>query len=166
MVRHLVALMALLFLLGGCVTQPAVQLHSVRVQSVGPMGVGLAMVMKVNNKNFFDVQVRNVRANVVVAEKVRLPMIAYNPDIWLGAKQTTLVPVPVTLPWASVGPLLSATIESDTIDYRVQGVADVTAVRMLGIRRNDEPFDDEAEVSRAQLVAAANQGGLSPPMRR
>ncbi|MEZ4440456.1 MAG: hypothetical protein R3B72_15270 [Polyangiaceae bacterium] len=165
MVRHLVALMALLFLLGGCVTQRRCSFTASAYRR-GADGRRPRVVMKVNNKNFFDVQVRNVRANVVVAEKVRLPMIAYNPDVWLGAKQTTLVPVPVTLPWALVGPLLAATIESDTVDYHVEGVADVTAVRMLGIRRNDEPFDDEAEVSRAQLVAAAIQGGLSPPMRR
>ena len=35
------------------------------------------------------------------------------------------------------------------MDYRVRGFADVTAVRMLGIERNDHPIDEIARMFRA-----------------
>ena len=38
--------------------------------------------------------------------------------------------------------------------------ADVTAVRLLGIERNDYPVDEQGELSRADLVLAAVKGGV------
>lgn len=156
-------LFALLAILSGCVSQPIATLHSVRVQSVSPMGLGLDMVMKVRNENVFDVQVRHVRAGVVVANKFRLPPLNYNPDQWLPAGRSTLVHVPVTMPWALVGPMVAYTVGSDTIDYQVDGWVDVTAVRMLGIQKNDHKFEDEGEMSRIQIVQAAFRG-MGPPL--
>ena len=163
---RLVVLMAmLLWGATGCFSKPVAELHSVKVRSVTPQGIGLNMVMVVRNDNLFDVQVRHVRASVLVAEKFRMPPINYNPDQWLPAGKSTFVHVPVVVPWPMVQPMISYTIGEDVIEYQVQGFVDVTAVRMLGIRRNDHEFDDDGEVSRAQLMQAAVRG-MGPAIPR
>ncbi len=161
--RCAILLAALLTIASGCVSQPIATLHSVRVQSVSPMGLGLEMVMKVRNENVFDVQVRDVRASVVVAEKFRLPPLVYNPNQWLPAGRSTLVRVPVMMPWPLVGPMVAYTVGSDTISYEVDGWVDVTAVRMLGIQKNNHKFEDVGEMSRMQIVQAAFRG-MGPGM--
>jgi len=145
-------------LASGCVTTPVVELHSAHLATANAQGVGLDIFVKVNNDNVFDVKIRNVRAKVVMGERFALPPLQFNPDQWLPAKRHTLVRVPMVVPWTMVPALLAHTAGSETISYTVVGAADVTAVRMLGIQRNDYPIDDEGELSRAQLAAAATRG--------
>jgi hypothetical protein len=149
----------LLWTLSGCVTKPVLELHSARLSSATPQGVGLDVYLQVNNKNAFDVQVRNVRCNVVIAKRFRLPPLQFSPNQWLPAGKATLVRVPMVVPWPMVPPLLAATVGFETLTYRVTGAADVTAVRLLGIQRNDYPVDEEGEVPRLALVIAAGRGG-------
>ncbi|RLB46644.1 MAG: hypothetical protein DRI90_27155 [Deltaproteobacteria bacterium] len=153
-------LLALLTCVVGCPSKPVLELHGARVESASPAGVGLKLMMRVNNDNAFDVKVRNVRASVVIAERFRLPRIQYNPDQWLPAGKWVLVPVPVVIPWQLVGPLLATSVGSNEIGYQVRGLADVTAVRMLGIRVNDQELDDEGSLSRVELLMAAGRGTI------
>ncbi len=147
--------------LASCVSDPVLSLHSARITQVMPTGVNLDIMMKVKNKNAFDVQVRNVNVVVKLADKYTMPRINYSPNQWLPAYQSTLVRVPVIIPWQLIRPLLSLSVDSETIEYTMVGTADVTAVRMLGIRRNDHEIDDEGEVSRSQvLMAAARSIGI------
>jgi len=95
---------------------------------------------------------------VIIAGRYRLPPLQYDPNKWLPAYRSTTVEVPLTVPWALVGPLLSTSVGSTTIKYRVVGLVDVTAVRMLGIRHNDYGLDEEGEVSRMELLMAASRG--------
>ena len=144
----------------GCFPTPVLELHSARIWSASPQGVRLNVYLKVNNENPFDVQVRNVRANVVIAGRYRLPPLQYDPNKWLPAYRSTTVEVPLTVPWALVGPLLSTSVGSNTIKYKVVGLVDVTAVRMLGIRHNDYGLDEDGEVSRMELLMAASRGAV------
>ncbi len=142
----------------GCVSKPTLQLHSASIAGANPRGVSMSLVVRVNNKNSFDVRVRNVRANVVIGERYRLPQITYNPDQWLGSNRTTLLRVPVTIPWNMVTPLVRSGASSSEIDYHVNALIDVTAVRMLGISVTDYKIDDDGSISRGQLVSAAALG--------
>lgn len=146
--------------LTGCPSKPVLELHSVSFTGATPQGVGVNVAMRVNNDNPFDVKIRNVRANVVFADRFRLPPMQHNPDQWLGAGQWTVVNAPMIVPWNLVGPLMSYTARSQTVSYRVTGLADVTAVRLLGIKRNDHELDEQGEVNRVQLVFAAARGAL------
>lgn len=150
----------LLWTLSGCVTKPVVELHSARLASASPQGVGLDVYLQVNNYNAFDVQVRNVRCNVTLADRYQLPPLQFSPNQWLPADKSTLVRVPMVVPWTLIPSLLSATLGLETITYRARGAADVTAVRMLGIQRNDYALDEKGEVTRMGLVIAAGRGGL------
>ncbi|MEQ9323796.1 MAG: hypothetical protein RIF41_31825, partial [Polyangiaceae bacterium] len=123
-------------------------------------GIGMVMVMKIRNDNAFDIQVRNVAANVVIGESFRMPTVRTSPNVWLRANSVTLVDVPMTVPWGTVMPLLSRTVGSATIEYRAKGFADVTATSTFMIDRNDYKFDEEGKVSRVELVQAAIRGGF------
>jgi hypothetical protein len=154
-----------LFLLSGCVSEPVLELYGARISSASPQGVGLTMMMKVTNHNAFDVKVRNVRASVSVADRFSLPFLQYNPDQWLNANQSTIVNVPLVIPWQLVGPLVSASIGSNSVRYHVHGYADVTAVRLLGIERNDYELNEDGAFSRMDLLMAAGRGFLSDAPR-
>lgn len=150
-----------LFLLTGCVSEPVLELYGARISSASPDGVGLTMMMKVTNHNAFDVKVRNVRATVTVADRYRLPYLQYNPDQWLPAGQSTVLNVPMLIPWNLVAPLVSASLGGSAVRYHILGYADVTAVRLLGIERNDYQLDEDGAFSRMDLLMAAGRGFLS-----
>lgn len=138
----------------GCVHKPTLELHSAQINGIGLAGVGMNVVVRVNNTNSFDVQVRDVNVQVTVAGFL-LPPIQYSPNRWLGSDQTTLVDVPVVIPWAMVPGLLTQTLGKDKLKYHVKGTADVTATRLLAVQRNNYPIEEDGEVPRATLVAAA-----------
>lgn len=139
----------------GCVDKPTMELHHAEIRSAGPMGVGMDVILRVNNGNSFDIQVRNVRVQTVLENRYTLPPVAYSPNQWLHSDSSTLVAAPVLIPWPLVGPLLAETATHDTLHYRVRGEADVTAFRSLGIRSDNYPVDETGEVPRMALVQAA-----------
>jgi hypothetical protein len=144
--------------LGGCPKPPAMQLYGARIQAPSPLGVHMVLTMKVKNHYPVDLQIRNVRAAVVIARHYQLPPIVHSPNQWLPAGTATFVQVPVTIPWHIVTPLLATTVASHIIGYQVQGFADVTAVRAIGIDRDDFTVDENGSVSRFDLVMAAGRG--------
>lgn len=152
----------------GCVSDPTLELYGARLVSAGTQGVGMQVTMKVTNPNSFDVKIRNVRCNVTIANRFQLPYLQYNPDQWLNSNSSTLVQVPMVIPWNMVTPMVQTTLGSSTLSYRVVGFADVTAVRLLNIERNDYALDQQGMFSRLDLVMAAGRGilgdGSSPEL--
>lgn len=146
---------AVLAIVSGCVSKPVVSLDHAALSYASFRGIGLDVFLKVVNENSYDVQVRNVRADVTIAGRYALAPIDIQPNTWLPADETTLVRVPVLIPWQIVPGLLNETVGSPSISYRVRGSADVTAVRMLGIERNDYPVDQQGTVPRQQLINSA-----------
>ncbi len=144
----------------GCVTEPAVKLYGARIAGVSPSGVTLGVTMKVMNDNSFDIMVRGVRTNVTVGGYMLPPVVA-QPQQWLASDRATLVQVPVNIPWNTVTPLVSATVSSPMIKYRMVGQADVTATRALEIDFDEYRFDQTGSFSRAELVLAAGRGFFS-----
>src|SRR5690349_6380906 len=96
---HVLFFLAFSTLLGGCVTEPAVRLWTAQVRNVGPPGVTMNMTMAVRNDNAFDLQLRNLNANVVLQDRYALPPVNASPHVWFPAGRTTPLSVPVTIPW-------------------------------------------------------------------
>jgi LEA14-like dessication related protein len=140
---------------GGCVHKPTVQLDRAQVSNVSLYGVGLDVLVRVNNTNSFDVMVRDVNAQVTINNKYSLAPMRLSPNQWLASDKTTLVAVPVVIPWTVVPGLLAETIGRDTLTYRVTGTADVTATKLLQVQRNNHPLNEEGKLSRAALLSAA-----------
>jgi hypothetical protein len=150
--------LALLFglcMLSGCADKPTLRLHHAELRSASLRGVGLDVYMTVNNPNSFDIQIRNVRVVVEFAGRYALPEILDSPNQWLPAGESTILRVPVAIPFAIVPSLVNETARSPELRYTVKGSADVTAVRALGVEKDDYPIDEAGVLSRSALLAAA-----------
>jgi hypothetical protein len=156
--RRWAALGPILLALGatpGCVNKPAVSVHHAELRGLSPFGVGMVIFLSVRNDNSYDVQIRNVNVNVVFGRGYPLGPINFSPNQWLPSNQTTLVAVPVQIPWQLVPTLVSETAGSYAIPYYVKGKADVTAVHMLGINKDDYPIDEGGSIPRQTVMDAA-----------
>ena len=141
-----------LALASGCVSKPVIALHHADLKEVSIQGLDLKVVIQISNPNAYDVEVRNVHAQVTIAGKFRLDPIDVQPNKWLPAGETTLVTVPVSIPWTMVPGLVAETLGTPEVKYRVTGVADVTATRAFGIEKNNYPLDEEASLPRQVFV--------------
>lgn len=153
----LLPLVALLPALSGCPQQPVVTLHHAEVQGISTFGLGMVIFLQVRNENPYDVQIRNVHCNVTFGRGTPLGPIDFAPNQWLPSNQSTLVAVPVSIPWTLVPALASESAGALNIPYHVVGVADVTATRSLGIDRNNYPIDEGGFVPRALVVDSARR---------
>jgi LEA14-like dessication related protein len=151
--RAVLALAVLaLALTTGCVSKPVVTLQSATLTAASPYGIGMNVVLQITNPNSYDVQVRNVHAAVTVSRRYPLPPIDIQPNIWLPANQTTLVNVPVVVPWVIVPGLIAETLGAPVVTYHVSGVADVTGTRTFGIQKNDYPVEEDGTMPRQMFI--------------
>jgi LEA14-like dessication related protein len=151
--RALLATAALsLALLAGCVSKPVISLHHADLKEVSLQGLDLKVFIQITNPNTYDVEVRNVHCQVTIAGRYPLAPMDLQPNKWLPAGETTLITVPVSIPWTMVPALVAETLGSTDVKYRVQGVADVTATRTFGIEKNNYPLDEEASLPRQVFV--------------
>ena len=142
----------------GCITEPTMKLYSAAIRGGNTQGVQMNITMTVRNDNSFDIMVRNVTVNVTLAGRHRLPTVVHAPNTWLPADKTTLVSVPVVVPWNQVAPILATTALTPEVTYHAVGNADVTATRALEIDVNAYELSEEGTFSRSDLVAAALRG--------
>ncbi len=140
----------------GCATEkPTLRLHHAELRSASLRGVGLDVYLTVNNPNSFDIEIRNVRVTVAFMDRYALPTIDYSPNQWLAAGESTVVRVPVAIPFAIVPNLVNEAQRSPTLKYTVKGSADVTAVRALGVEKDNYPIDETGTLMRDELLGAA-----------
>jgi hypothetical protein len=144
----------------GCVQHPVVTIHHAEVRGMSAYGLGVTIFLQIQNDNAYDVQLRNVHCNVTFGRGNTLGPIDFQPNTWLPANQTTLVPVPVNVPWQLLPALAAETSGSYAIPYHVNGMADVTATRTFGIDRNNYPIDEGGSVPRQMVIDAARS--MSP----
>ncbi|APR84674.1 Hypothetical protein A7982_10023 [Minicystis rosea] len=144
----------------GC--SPVVTVHHTEVRGLSTSGLDIVAVLEVENENGFDVEIRRVRANVVVADRYRLDPIDIQPNKWIGAGRKVKVSVPVTIPWTTIPGVLSATVGSSEVAYHVSGTADVTAGRSLRVKQNHYPIDQDGTIPRSML-SKGRGGGLPFP---
>lgn len=120
------------------------------------LGVMMTSVVDVKNPNSYDVAIRAMRGNVVIADKYTLP-IQWNPGgegVWLPADQVTQVRVPVVVPVQLAMQIVREAYTSPTIPFRITGRADVTATRTFKLEKDDYEVDEHGEISREQVEAS------------
>ena len=143
--------------LGGCASKPTLRVHHAELRSATIQGVGLDVMIQVDNPNSYDLQIRNVRASVLIAGRYMLPPLLFSPNQWLPAGEKTLVRVPMLIPYDLVPRLINESVNTPLIVYAVSGSADVTAVRLLGIEKDNYPINEQSSISRMGLIAAAGR---------
>jgi hypothetical protein len=120
------------------------------------VGVVMTMVIDVYNPNSYDVAIRAMRGNAVLAEKYTLP-IDYRPGpegVWLASNATTSMRVPVNVPVDLALRLLRESYASPTVSFHVTGTADVTATRTFQIEKDNYSVDETGTFTRQQLELA------------
>ncbi|KYF54386.1 hypothetical protein BE08_10220 [Sorangium cellulosum] len=156
------ALVALTAIAGpACVSKPTMQLDraeitGIRIGFPPSLGILMTVVVNVHNPNSYDVAVRAVRGQVVLAGRYTMPVDFRAPGegVWLPSDRTTQVRVPVSIPVDLAFQLLRETLASPVIPYRFSGRADVTATRTFRLEADDYSVDDHGVVFRHQIEAA------------
>ena len=148
-------LLAVLAAAPGCVQQPVVTVHHAELRGISTYGLGVAIILQIHNENAYDVQIRSVHCNVTFGRGYTLGPIDFGPNQWLPANQSTLVAVPVSVPFQLIPALISETAGAFAIPYHVKGAADVTATRTFGIQRDNYPIDEGGSIPRQTVIDSA-----------
>jgi hypothetical protein len=152
-----------------CASKPTMRLNHAEISGVdvatSAAGIGVLMTvfLDVHNPNSYDVALRAMRGQVVLADKYSLAVDFRPPGdgLWLPSARTTSVRVPIHLPLDLVLALLRETIAAPSFDFRLTGRADVTATRAFRFEKDDYSVDERGSISRAQ-VAAIIPASLAP----
>jgi hypothetical protein len=128
-----------------------------------PPNLMMTVVLQVTNPNSYDVAVRAMRGQVIMADRYGFP-IDWRPAqaVWMAADQTTVVRVPVVLPIPIAWQVLQEAVATPIVGYRVIGTADVTGTRTFQIEQDNYAVDERGSISRAE-IAAVLPNSVFPP---
>ena len=143
----------------GCVQKPTMHVNHAEISGFSvatiPPSVLMTVVVDVYNPNSYDVAIRAMRGQVVMAERYSIPLDFRPPGdgLWLPSDRTTSVRAPVAIPVDLALALLRESWNMPTISYRIIGKADVTGTRTLQIEKDDYSVDERGIVTRQQIEA-------------
>jgi hypothetical protein len=141
------------------------EISGVQLATMPPsLGIVMTVVLDVYNPNSYDVAVRGVRGQTVLANQYPLPVTYQAPPdgVWMPAGQTTPVRVPITVPLPLAIVLAQVALGSPTIPYHFTGVADVTATRTFQIEKDNYSVDESGTITSAQMLAVIPQNPFMP----
>ncbi len=145
----------------GCASKPTMKLNHAEISGMSlgfppQVGVVMTMVIDVYNPNSYDVAIRAMRGSAILAEKYTLPIDyrAGTEGVWLAAKETTTVRIPVNVPLDLAILLLKESYSAPTVPFHVTGTADVTATRTFQIEKDNYSVDESGTFTRQQLELA------------
>lgn len=144
-----------------CVSKPTMHLNHAEISGVNlatlppSIDVVMTIVLDVYNPNSYDVAIRAVRGQTVMAGRFPINVDYHAPGegLWLPAKQVTPVRVPLSVPVPVAFQLVQESFNSPVIPYRFQGKADVTATHAFKLEKDDYGVDEEGLVTREQMMA-------------
>ncbi len=131
------------------------------------IGVLMTIVVDVYNPNSYDVAVRAMRGQVIMADRYPLPLDFRAPGegMWLPANKTTQIRVPLAMPLDLAIALVQQAFSVPTIPYRVLGKADVTGTRTFKVEQDDYSVDERGVITRDQMAAVIPNSIMPPPPR-
>jgi LEA14-like dessication related protein len=158
----ILAACAALALGGAAGCAPTIGVHHTEVRGPSAEGLNIVVHLTVDNDNPFDIEIRNVRAQVTLEGRWALPTIDAPQKRWLPANKRSRVAVPITIPWGTLPGVLAATASQSEVAYRIRGRADVVASRSMRIDKSNYAIDDEGTIPRSKLSVSAPGGGAVP----
>jgi hypothetical protein len=126
--------------------------------------VVMTVVLDVYNPNGYDVAIRAVRGRTLLATRypVNVDYRAPGDGVWLPARQTTMVRVPMSVPVPLALQLVQESFASPLIPYHFDGRADVTATSTLKVERDDYEVSEDGTVTREQMMAVLPNSFMLP----
>ena len=159
--RRFLAMLLVPTALAGCASKPTMKLNHAEISGVQvgfPLQVAVVMrvVVDVYNPNPYDVAIRAVRGQTVIADRYTLPVDfrADGQGVWLPSKHTTTMAVPVNVPVQVGLMVLRDAYGAPGVSYRFTGKADVTATRTFQLEKDDYSVDEKGTIPRQQLELA------------
>lgn len=104
--------------------QPGVKVHHIGLKNVGISGATLDVVLAFHNPNNFTLPGTGLTADLDI-ENNRFGTIVMDEPFSLGGKDTTLVTVPLSFRYASVGSAARAIIDYGAVNYKISGTFSV-----------------------------------------
>ena len=156
-----------------CVHKPEMHLDhaeisGVQLATIPPsLGIVMTVVINVYNPNSYDVAIRGVRGQTVIGGQPPVPVAYQAPSpegLWLPARQTTAVRVPITLPIQTALALAQRGLTIPTIDYRFTGVADVTATHTFQLEKDNYAVDETGTITQAEMLAVIPSSIAASPL--
>lgn len=148
-----------------CASKPTMKLNHAEISGMRiafPPSIGIVMtaVVDVYNPNGYDVAVRAMRGQIVMADKYIVPLDfrASGDGVWLGSEATTQMRVPVNIPVPMALAMIGEAFAAVTIPFRITGSADVTASRTFKIEKDNYSVNEIGSISRQQIEAALRGG--------
>jgi LEA14-like dessication related protein len=136
---------------------PEVIPKSIRVESVGPSGVGLRVELEVRNPNSFPLLVHDVDGVLALASGAELGRGHAEPNGSVPARGSAPMTSTLTIGFASVSALLPFALSGQPVPYRFRGTVGVGG-DTLSVNL---PFELSGELTQQQLLNAGLRG-LSP----
>lgn len=145
---------------------PKITPHAARVQSVTPLGVGLALELDVENKNPFPLIVQEVSGTLKLGAGVEVGRARSEPKGNVPAKATTRIPATLDVPWTQLGALAPLAASGKPVPYTFDGTAKIGSAKLTF----DVPFTVKGEITQAQAIQAGIRGlgglgGLIPGLK-
>lgn len=145
----------------GCVKKPTMTLNHAEIRGVQlgwppQIGVQMTVVLDVYNPNSYDVAVRAVRGQTVLADRhpIAVDYRAEGNGVWMAAGRTTAIAVPVVVPAQTGLAVLADAMGAPSISYHFTGKADVTGTSTFQIEKDDYAVDERGTIPRAQFEGA------------
>jgi hypothetical protein len=154
----------------GCVSKPTMHVNHAEISGVQlatlppSLGVLMTVVVDVYNPNSYDVAVRAMRGQCIMANRYTLPIDFRAPGdgVWLAAGSTTSVRVPIVMPVDLALALLHEGMSAPSIPYHLVGKADVTGTRTFQIEKDDYSVDETGSITQQQIAAVIPASILAP----
>jgi len=133
---------------------PTIVPRSVRVSSVGPAGLTLAVELDVTNPNSFALSVHSVDGTLTLGDGVELGRAHAAPEAPIPAKGSALVPSELTVNLNNLAALAPFALLEQPVPYKFRGQAQIGGERLnVGV-----PFELAGELTRAQVIQLGLRG--------
>jgi LEA14-like dessication related protein len=133
---------------------PTLVPRSVRVSSVGPTSLTLAVELDVTNPNSFPLSAHSVDGVLTLGDGVELGRAHAAPEAAIPAKETARVPSELTVNFNNLAALAPLALSEQPVPYKLRGQALIGGERLnVGV-----PFELGGELTRAQVLQIGLRG--------
>lgn len=133
---------------------PTITPRAVKVSSVGPAGLTLAIELDVHNPNSFALSARSVEGTLEIGEGVEVGSARATPEAAIPARESAIVQSELHVNVTNLPALAPYALLERPVPYRFRGQAQVGGESLnVGV-----PFELRGELTRAQLLELGLRG--------
>jgi LEA14-like dessication related protein len=138
---------------------PTITPRSIRVSSVGPAGLTLAIELDVHNPNSFALSARSVEGALEIGTGIEVGNARAAPEAPIPARESAIVQSELRVGISNLLALAPYALQAQPVPYRFRGQALIGGESLnVGV-----PFELRGELTPAQLLELGSRGlGVTP----